>query len=127
MSKLIERMESTNFDRAVAKDYGKQMRYKGTRAQIEHMQGLSLLDMAIKETLDLRYQVRLSSREMSSFVEYLISQDAAYPSWTQTEWYKDSNKINEAGNPLQYVVVQNIGPFYKLYLQYNDKTVTKPH
>jgi len=81
----------------------------------------SWFDISIKDTLELKYKIRLSRREMLGFVEYLISKDPAYPNWSQTEWYKDWSDVNEHGVPQQYIIVKNIEPFYKAYLEYKAK------
>jgi hypothetical protein len=63
----------------------------------------------------------LSDRELTDFVTFLISKDPRYPTWSKTIWYRDTSKRNEAGNPLQYAIVEDIGPFYEAYLKYKAK------
>lgn len=121
IKQLIERMEAANFDSAEGSEYQKQMRYKGTLAHLEHMQGESWFDISIKDTLELKYKIRLSSRELLGFVEHLISQDPAYPKWSDTEWYKDWTDVNEHGVPQQYIIVKNIERFHKAYVEYKKR------
>jgi hypothetical protein len=122
LRQLVDGMRTAHFDTAEGDKYDEQMRYKGTLAHLSHLEGISWLDTAIKDTLELRKNIKLSAKEMLAFVNYLVSQDPYYPSQSRRERYKDFAKINEAGNPLQFVIVKDIEPFYKLYLEYKAKS-----
>ena len=121
MRRLAERMTAAHFDTSEADDYARQMRYKGTLSHLERMQGENGFDTAIKDSLELRYKIRMSSGELIGFVEFLIALDPTYPSWSKREWYKDWTDVNEHGVPQQYVIVKEIEPFNRLYLQYKAK------
>jgi hypothetical protein len=121
MRRLVDRMRAAHLDTATGDDYAKQLRYRSTLETLQEMEGINMRDEAIRDTLKLRYKISLSNQEMLDFVNYMISQDPSYPAWIETELYKDLEQRNEAGNPLQYVIVKNIEPFRRLYLQYKAK------
>ena len=115
IKRLAERMVAANYNTADGEEY---RRYKSALIPLEHLEGTSWFDVAIKDTIELRKNIRLSSNELLSLINYIIARDAQYPSWSKTERYKDWSKTNEAGNPLQYTIVSNIEPFYRMYQDY---------
>jgi len=110
-------MRAAHFDTAESYAY-EQNRYQGSLSHLEHLEGLNYYDEAIGNTLRLKYDISLSDKELLGFVNYMISQDPRYPSWSEGEEYKDLTKRNEAGYPIWYFVVKAPEPFYKAYLNY---------
>jgi hypothetical protein len=121
MKRVVERMRAAHFDNSESYDYEKQGRYKLAVIALTGMEGINMRDEAVRDTLRLRYKISLSDKELLDFIDYVISQDPSYPSSMVTELYKDREQLNDAGNPLQYVIVKNVEPFHKLYLQYKAK------
>lgn len=116
---LGEQMHKGHYDTTPDEgERSKALRYQITLGIQKDLEGNSDYDRAIRDTLELRYKVKLSDKDLLDFSNYLISQDPRYPAWSKTDWYVDHNKLNEAGNPLQYRTIQNIDPFYKEYLKF---------
>lgn len=119
---LLRRMRNAGFDTAVSEgERSKRSRYGITQFILENLEGNNDYDRSIQHTLELRHRIQLSDKELTDFVAFLISRDPHYPSWSKTAWYRDTSKRNEAGNPLQYAIVEDIGPFYEAYLKYKAK------
>jgi hypothetical protein len=120
--RVVERMRAAHFDTATSQgEHSPQARYRVTLYILEQMEGISGLDKGVRDTFELKYKIKMSDKELLDFSNYLTSQDPYYPTWSETEWYVDQNKLNEAGNPLQYPVVRNIEPFYQAYKEYKAK------
>jgi hypothetical protein len=119
LSKLAERLKTSHFDTAEDEgEYSRRLRYEGTLSTLKDLKGLSRYDEAIRDTLALRYKIHLSDDEILSFTNSLMTKDPYYPAWSKTEVYKDWSKVNEAGNPAQYLIIKDVEPFHKAYLQY---------
>ena len=120
MRRLVQLMLTAHFDTAdVANgETSDRYRYEASKDELKKLEGLNHFDNGIKETLRIRYKIRLSDQQMLDFVNYLITQEPRYPTWGALEFYKDLADRNEAGYPRQYLVLKKPEPFYKLYLQY---------
>ncbi len=116
MTALLERMRAAHFD--TGESYHRRNTYEILAFSLKSIQGINLRDEAIRDTLRLKYNISLSDSETLNFANYLVLQDPTYPGWSETELYKDMNRRNEAGNPLQYLVVKKVEPFYKAYLNF---------
>jgi hypothetical protein len=114
---LVSRMRAAHFDVATGDEYPRRLRYEYAVDCLKALNGVNMLDDAIRNTLRLRYGTELSSQELSDFVNYLISYDSSYPQWGRKQLYRDSERRNEAGNPLQYYIVQDAARYYKLFLE----------
>jgi hypothetical protein len=121
MKRVVERMRAAHFDNSESYDYEKQGRYELSVMALKEMEGINMRDDAIRATFKLRYKTSLSDKELLDFIDYVISQDPSYPSSMVTELYKDREQLNDAGNPMQYGIVKNVGPFHKLFLQYKAR------
>jgi hypothetical protein len=117
MGRLAERMRGAHFDIAEPDDYN-QSRYKVLISDLNEIEGINYCDLAIRNTLKLKYKISLSDRDLLDFVSYLISLDPYYPGWSEREEFKDLTEKNKAGNPLWYVIVKKSQPFYDAYLKY---------
>jgi hypothetical protein len=114
---LVERMRAVHFDSSESYEYRKQGRYEIFLSYLREMEGTNDCDLAIRNTLRLKYKVSLSDNETLDFVNYLISRDPYYPGWSQSERYK-SNELNRAGNPISYLIQKSPEPFHTAYLQF---------
>jgi hypothetical protein len=120
----VQRMLAAHFDTAdvMSGEGSDRYRYEICVSSLEDMEGLNPRDMALQDTLRIRYKHTLSKTEMLAFVEYLISQEPKYPSWIPgaLEHFKDFSDLNEAGYPRQYYLIKNMEPFYNAYLKYKS-------
>jgi hypothetical protein len=118
--RLAQRLRAAHFDSS-AEDDRRRVEYQMVIESLKELEGTNFCDEAVRNTLKLRYKVSLSQRDMLEFADYLISQDPGYPAWSERELYKDWNELNEAGYRRQYVILKNIEPFYKAYLEFIGK------
>jgi hypothetical protein len=120
LKSLVQRMLAVHFDKAdvMQGETSDRYRYEASQSELKDMQGINHLDRGIKDTLRIRYKITLSDGQTLDLINYLISQEPRYPSWSTLENYKDLSDRNEAGNPRQYLVLKNPEPFYKLYLKF---------
>ena len=120
--RVAERMRAAHYDTAPDEgERSKRLRYEITLGIVKDLQGTNNYDRTIQDTLELKYKIKLSDTDLLDFSIYLISQDPHYPSWSELDWYIDHNNINDAGNPAQHRIIQNIEPFYKAYLKFKAK------
>lgn len=123
MSRLVQRMRAAHLDTDVGEgETSPQARYGSANSVLENLRGINHFDRAIRDTLELRHKIKLRDKDMLDFANYLISKDPNYPRWSTLKRYKDYADRNEAGNPLQYVIVENIEPYYKEYLKFKGKS-----
>lgn len=116
LRRAISRMRTARYDSASDEgEHSKRLRLQVAEGLLKELQGANNYDQAIRDTMELRYKITVNEKEMLDFADYLISKDPKYPRWSELDWYTDQNKINEAGNPAQYRIVQNIQPFYNAY------------
>ncbi len=92
-------------------EHSDRYRYQDTRDEAAELRGLNMFDHMMQDTFRIQYKIRLSDKQLLDFVNYLISQDPRYPTWTDVEDYKDMRNRNAAGNPRQYVILTKAAPF----------------
>ena len=116
-------MRTAHFDTAVSEgEYSRKARFGIALFHLQDLEGNNNYDRSIQHTLALRCKIELSDRDLTVFVTYLASQDPHYPTWSKTAWYRDLSRHNEAGNPLQYRIVENVEPFHRAYLELKAKS-----
>ncbi len=123
MTRLVQRMLAAHFNVAdvTKSEHSDRYRYQATRDEAAQLRGLNMFDIAIQDTLRVRYKIRLLDKQMLGFVNYLISQDPRYPIWSTVEDYKDMRNRNAAGNPRQFGILKNAEPFYDAYRKYKAR------
>jgi len=117
---LVQRMLAAHFNTAdVTKpEHSDRHRYQATRDEAAELRGLNMFDHTMQDTFRIQYKIRLSDKQLLGFVNYLISQDPRYPTWSDVEDYKDMRNRNAAGNPRQYVILTNAAPFINAFRKY---------
>jgi hypothetical protein len=85
---------------------------------LEEANGINLTDRAIRDTFRLEYRIVLSKEELLAFSNFLVARDPAYPSWSDTNYFRDHTQVNEAGNALAIHAMKNPKPFYEAYLEF---------
>jgi hypothetical protein len=122
VAQAVDRMRAAHFDSAPDKgEYSVQARFETAEDLLKSMQGFSRYDDAIRNALLVTHEITFSDDEMLRFVNYLIVQDPSYSKWSDTTWYRDLKRRNEAGNPLQYSIVKNVERFYGEYLKFKAR------
>jgi|GEM_PF-1179475 len=122
LTRLVQRMLAAHFDTAdVTKaEHSDRYRYQATREEAAELKGLNIFDHNLQDTFRIRYKIILTDKQMLDFVNYLISRDPRYPTWSTMEDYKDMRHRNAAGNPRQYALLQNAQPFYDAYRKFRS-------
>ncbi len=121
MKQLSQNMLAAHFDKDEDNDQNRR-RYELQISGIEEVEGVNYCDQAIENTLRLRYKIHFSEAELIRFVDFLITEDPYYPTWSGREEYKDLTQRNEAGNPIWYLIMKKPEPFHKAYLQFKAKS-----
>ena len=55
------------------------------------------------------------------FSNFLVARDPAYPSWSETNHFRDYTQINEAGNPLWVYTMRDPRRFHEAYLEFRRR------
>lgn len=118
LERLINRMRTAGYSEKDKVEWSQYSCFDFTTKNLEWLKGVSLIDENIKDTLCARYKILLSNEELLTFSNFLVARDAAYPSWSETDYMKDYTRINEAGNPLWVHIMKKPERFYTAYLEF---------
>jgi hypothetical protein len=120
---LLQRMQTAHFDKDPEneKECQEKRQYEILVDGLKGLDGINSADLAIQDTLKVRYEIRLSAGELGRFVDYLISEDPSYPRWSGRELYRHPTEVNSAGFNLQYLLMKNGTPFYDAYLRFTSR------
>jgi hypothetical protein len=120
--RVVERMRAAHYESAPDEgERSKKLRYEISLGILKDLEGINDYDRALRDTMELRHKIKLSDNELLDFCNYLVARNPNYPSWSEPDWYRDHNRINDAGNPAQYRILQNIEPFYEAYQKFKQK------
>lgn len=115
----IERMRAAHFDNPKEVEYEMHLHYEMSVNYLKSLEGLSLSDSRIQETLKYKYNVILSKDELLDFINYLVLQDPYYPVWSERESFREKQPNGENGKWIR--LYKNPEPFYQAYLEYKAK------
>ena len=118
LARAIDRMRAAGYGRQDQHEWAEHGRFESAVAALEDAKGTNATDEAIKDTLWVKYKLKISDRELLAFGNFLISRDPIYPSWSETEDIKDYSRVNNAGNPAQVYIMKNPERFYQAYLMF---------
>lgn len=127
ITRLVQRMLAAHFDSAdvTKREHSDRYRYEATRDEVAELGGLNMFDHTMQDTFRVRYKTTLSDKQLLNFVNYLISQDPRYPTWSTVEDFKDVKHLNAAGNPRQFGILKTSEPFYNAYRKYKRLRYTR--
>ena len=110
VEKAVDRMKSSDDKRVLklAEDY--------TNSPLNPIRGINETDGTIRESLWRSNGIEMSDNEFIEFIEFLVSKDNTYPSWSQREFLSDC-KINPTGYPMQCFTMKDPKRFYDAYLE----------
>lgn len=77
---------------------------------------------AIQDTLERRFDIKLSEKELLEFSNYLVALDPYYPAWSELGWYIDRERESQGKTPWQYRIVKNGERFYKAFENFKQKS-----
>jgi len=85
---------------------------------VKELEGISISDAAIQDTLKFKYNFYLSEEDLMDFVNYLTLLDPYYPSWSDSKMYKEDPKIPTSK---WLRIYDNPEPFHRAYMEYKAK------
>jgi hypothetical protein len=98
----------------------------GVLTTLGRMRGINSADEALRDTLWVRYRIKMWDAQLLAFSRYLTANDPTYPRWSGRRFIKDLSRINEAGNPLQVFVMTDPRRYHEAYLSFRKQArVTK--
>lgn len=89
-----------------------------TDSMLSYAKGVNFTDLAIRETMWVKYRIKMSDSELLEFSNYLIRRDPTYPRWSEQVFIKDYSRKNEEaplGTPLQVYIMRKPSRYYQLY------------
>lgn len=90
--------------------------------ELRSMKGVSDADRAIRDTLWVKYRIRVTDHDLARFSDYLVKNVPEYPSWSEREVITDRSRKNKWGNPLQVFIMKKSDPYHRQYRSFKRKT-----
>jgi hypothetical protein len=118
-------LEATDGDsfRFYQHEWAQHGRFNLALMNLETAKGIGFADRAISDTFRLKYKIALSDSELLEFSNFLVAHYSDYPVWSETNYFRDYTKINEAGYPLWVRTMKKPERSYEAYLEFKK---TKP-
>ena len=88
-------------------------RFEGAREDLESAKGINITDELIKDTLEVKYRIKISDKELLAFTNHLIARDPTYPSWSETDYIQDDSGWG--------YIMKEPDRFYQAYLAFKKK------
>jgi hypothetical protein len=124
LERAIQRMRAANYGQPDQHEWAEHGRFDLALMNLEEAKGISLFtDPAIRETLRREYKILLSKEELLEFINFLVMHYPEYPSWSETDYFRDPAQLNKAGLPLWVRTMKKPERFYEAYLEFKK---TKP-
>lgn len=118
LERAVGRMRAAGHGQRGQHDWGRHGRFGLAATYLEEAKGVGLADRAIRDTLWVRYKIRMSDPELRALSDFLVARDPTYPGWSDSDLIKDHTRHNAAGYPLQVYVMKKPEPFYEAYLEF---------
>jgi hypothetical protein len=123
LERAINRMRAAGYGQEDHHEWAQHGRFDLALMNLREAKGVGFADWAIRDTFRLEYKIALSDSELLEFSNFLVAHYSDYPVWSETNYFRDYTKINEAGNPLWVYTMKKPERFYKAYLEFKK---TKP-
>jgi hypothetical protein len=114
LERAINRMQAAGYSQA-QEGWAKGGRFEVASIELRQAAGINDTDEAIRNTLRLKYKIRLSDAEVLEFINFLVVRYPEYPSWSERDFI---HIFDENGKPLPGLVVKKLQPFYEAYLEF---------
>lgn len=122
LARAIVRIRATANGKTGQHEWSEYGRYEGAKADLEAAKGINLTDEAIKDTLWVKYKIKISDKELLAMSNYLIARDPTYPSWSEIEGdIEDFSRLNKEGYPARVNIMKKPDRFYQAYLGFKNK------
>jgi hypothetical protein len=119
LERIIKTMRTNGAERTEAEEWKwiPHGRFELAVAYLKETRGLNDTDQIIRNTFYARMNIELSDAELLDFSNFLIKHNPAYPSWSEKEFVKVTDK---EGKRLPGLLVKNIEPYYQSLLQFKS-------
>ena len=114
----VERMRRAGYHDRDQVAFQQNSRFAYTSSRLQDKKEFNLRDRAIQDTFRLEYKILLSDGELLAFTEFMVASHPEYPGWSETNLIKDPTLKNEAGYPLQCLVLKEPARFHETYLEF---------
>lgn len=118
LGRALDRRRKAGYGQPDQHDWERHERFDEAASQFENAKGISFTDRAIKDTLRIKYNIKLSDVGMLEFVNFLTARYPNYPSWSKLENFVDETQRNSAGNPLQFLILKKPERYYEAYTDF---------
>lgn len=118
LESAIQRMRAAGYGQKHQHEWEQHGRFESALAAVQQAKGINLIDEAIRATFRLEYKIVLSDAELLELSKFLVAHHPEYPSWSETNYFRDYTQINEAGNPLWVHTMKKPEQFYTAYSQF---------
>lgn len=118
LERAIQRMRAAGSGQEDQHEWAEHGRFESALANLEEARGINHTDQVISDTLKLEYKILLSKEELLEFSNFLVAHDSTYPSWSETNYFRDDTRINAAGNPLRVRTMKKPERFYQAFLEF---------
>lgn len=97
-------------------------RFEGAAACLQQSKGINDADEAIRNSLRLQHQIRLSNTDLLEFSNFMSKHHPTYPSWSE----RDFIRIEKDGKPMPGLIMKRLAPFHEAYIEFKKtKSVQK--
>jgi hypothetical protein len=125
LERAIDRMRAAGYGQKNQQEWAQHGRFELAVTYFERATTLNYVDWAIKDTFRLEHKIILSEEDLLVFSNFLVAYYPEYPSWSETNYFRDYTQINEAGYPLWVRTMKKPERFYEAYLEFK-KTKSSP-
>jgi hypothetical protein len=127
LARAIVRIRATANGKTDQHEWPEHGRFEGAKMDLESAKGISIEDEAIKDTLWVKYRIKISDKELLAFTNYLILRDPTYPSWSEIEGdIEDFSRLNKEGYPARVNIMKEPDRFYQAYLAFKKNKPVGP-
>lgn len=82
---------------------------------LESTKGINEKDRDVRDTLWVKYRIKMSDSELLDFSNYLVEQNPTYPSWSERKLITDRSRKNEWGHPLRVFIMTKPARYLQSY------------
>lgn len=123
LERAINRMRAAGYGQQGQEEWAKNGRFFLALMNLQNAKGVGFADTTIRDTLRLEHKILLSDEELLALSNFLVARHAEYPSWSDTNYFRDHTQTNEAGYPLWVHTMKKPERFYEAYLEFKRSSL----
>jgi hypothetical protein len=100
-------------------------KYSYEELDLPKLRGVNFVDLAIADTLWVKYRIKISEAELLEFSNYLVQFDPTYPSWSEREYTRDNSRKTGTGIAPLVVLMKNPTRYRLAYLAFKSNAAHK--